>query len=78
MPDPQRHYEGLGLTRVRTYLQSGNVVFNAPAPDSADFAVQLAAQISLKAVSGWPGPRGPSTRASPLPQSRCQPRVQTP
>lgn len=33
--------ENLGAQRVRTYIQSGNAVFEATAPDASDFAKQI-------------------------------------
>lgn len=40
--------EGLGLTEVRTYVQSGNVVFRAPRPPSAALAAKLRAAIQAQ------------------------------
>jgi uncharacterized protein (DUF1697 family) len=38
-------YESLGLAHVRTYVQSGNVVFVSPEPDAAKLAGLIEAQI---------------------------------
>jgi uncharacterized protein (DUF1697 family) len=46
MADLQRLYADIGLTRVRTYVQSGNVLFDAdPAIGRAALARQIEAQI---------------------------------
>ena len=41
MADLRREIEALGLTGVRTYIQSGNVVFQAPAIDRATLAERV-------------------------------------
>jgi uncharacterized protein (DUF1697 family) len=41
-------YIGLGFSHVRTYLQSGNVVFTAPLGDSARMASQIEAGVEAK------------------------------
>jgi uncharacterized protein (DUF1697 family) len=45
MADLQRLYEGLGFARVRTYIQSGNVLFDAPEDSNAAYAAQIESQI---------------------------------
>ncbi len=40
-------YSGLGFSCVRTYLQSGNVLFNSPASDEAELANQIESRIEL-------------------------------
>lgn len=44
-------YAGLGLTNVRTYLQSGNVVFSSPSADPLSLAGQIESR--LEQVSGY-------------------------
>ncbi len=41
-------YAGLGFSHVRTYLQSGNVVFAAPQSDQAQMAGQIEASIEQR------------------------------
>ena len=41
MADLRAFFEGLGFTRVETYVQSGNVVFRAAKGKSADIAAVL-------------------------------------
>jgi uncharacterized protein (DUF1697 family) len=52
MTDVRRSLEGLGLRHVRTYLQSGNVVFEADGPPAAEHSVapagRLAAAIEVR------------------------------
>lgn len=38
-------YEGLGLLQVRTYVQSGNVLFESPEPDASKLAAQIEGRI---------------------------------
>jgi uncharacterized protein (DUF1697 family) len=38
-------YESLGLARVQTYVQSGNVVFASPEPDGSKLAKLIEAQV---------------------------------
>ena len=45
MPVLQSLYESLGFTCVRTYLQSGNVVFDAAESDEAALIAQIEGQI---------------------------------
>ncbi len=40
-------YAGLGLSRARTYLQSGNVVFTSPSDDQSQLANQIESHIQL-------------------------------
>jgi uncharacterized protein (DUF1697 family) len=40
--------EGLGAKKVRTYIQSGNAVFQSPAMNSAQLSRQLAAEIKKR------------------------------
>ncbi len=48
MPELKRLYEGLGLTNVQTYVQSGNVVFDSPGRAAAELAAAIEAQIAQK------------------------------
>ena len=41
MADLKTLYESLGLTRVRTYVQSGNVLFDSPLADPAEAIAQI-------------------------------------
>jgi uncharacterized protein (DUF1697 family) len=41
MADLRRGFEGLGLSRVRTYVQSGNVVFDAEGADPREHAAAI-------------------------------------
>ena len=45
MPDIKRMYEGLGFGNVQTYVQSGNVIFDAPQQDAAALAGIIQTQI---------------------------------
>ncbi len=45
MPELQRLYESLGLVNVRTYVQSGNVVFDSQGQDTSILAKQIEDQI---------------------------------
>lgn len=45
MGDLKSLYESLGFLNVRTYLQSGNVVFDSPASDYLELSNTIAAQI---------------------------------
>lgn len=45
MSDLKSLYEALGFLNVRTYLQSGNVVFDSPASDRMELSNTIAAQI---------------------------------
>ncbi len=45
MPDLKRMYEGLGFGNVQTYVQSGNVIFDAPQQDAAALAELFQTQI---------------------------------
>ncbi len=47
MAELSRLYESLGLVQVRTYVQSGNVVFASPESDTAKIADLIEAQIEL-------------------------------
>lgn len=46
MTDLQSCFEGLGLTNVRTYIQSGNVIFGAEEPDKSALASWLVENLS--------------------------------
>ena len=46
MPDLQSSFSGLGLEGVRTYLQSGNVVFRAGQSDVVTLAAAIEARIT--------------------------------
>lgn len=46
MPELQHSFSGLGFKDVRTYLQSGNVVFSAGQSDEGSHAVAIQAQIA--------------------------------
>jgi uncharacterized protein (DUF1697 family) len=45
MADLQKLFETSGLANVQTYLQSGNVVFDSPEPDTARLRERIEAQI---------------------------------
>jgi uncharacterized protein (DUF1697 family) len=47
MPDLKALYENLGFTEVVTYIQSGNVVFNAP-DDATDLVQKIEQAIAAK------------------------------
>jgi uncharacterized protein (DUF1697 family) len=46
MTDLKTCFEGLGFDAVRTFIQSGNVVFEAPKRGAADLAAQIEAGLS--------------------------------
>ncbi len=52
MADLKTLYLGLGFANVRTYLQSGNVVFECPHQDPGELADRIEAQIEQ--VYGYP------------------------
>lgn len=45
MADLQQSFAAMGFTGIRTYLQSGNVVFDAPHSDTAAMAAEISARI---------------------------------
>lgn len=45
MPVLKELFAQLGATDIMTYVQSGNVVFTPPAPDTGDFAARIENQI---------------------------------
>lgn len=45
MADLKRYLESLGLNKVRTYIQSGNVVFDSTASDLSSLSERIAQHI---------------------------------
>ena len=48
MKDLSLIFEAAGCDNVRTYIQSGNVVFNSPAMDASDLAVRVKKEIETR------------------------------
>lgn len=48
MADLTSLYQSLGFENVTTYLQSGNVVFDSDAPDTAELSARIVAEINRK------------------------------
>ena len=54
MPDLVKCYESLGLRNVQSYIQSGNVVFNADGQDRSDIEQEIEAAIAKAFGVGTP------------------------